>query len=260
MPNLADPKAQRTHRLSPRQELFCQAMAAGSGAAQAVRRAGYSPVGAKPRGHFLMGQSEIRIRVDRIRHHRAVTHQAELDKAASLMEMVITAAVEQGRLTLVKRAVEFRLKLIGVIQDRRIAHHYHGDHNADLTSPDADVEDLVPDPAEWLDGLDPDEVAAQCEAVSDPGPNGTVTFDDLSRVLESDPGEGNLGVDTAPDPSNSLSWEDVSARVQAAETVIKTVLAATIRSPHQVFPGTDKFSCAPPEARHQLSSIESGIE
>ncbi|WP_158046943.1 terminase small subunit [Skermanella pratensis] len=49
------------------QELFCQSMAAGAGAAQAVRRAGYSPMGAGQRGHFLMGRPEIRSRIDQIR-------------------------------------------------------------------------------------------------------------------------------------------------------------------------------------------------
>ncbi len=40
-------------RLAVRQELFCEEIAAGASAAEAARRAGYSPHGVRQRGHFL---------------------------------------------------------------------------------------------------------------------------------------------------------------------------------------------------------------
>ena len=40
-------------RLAVRQELFCEEIAAGASAAEAVRRAGYSPLGVRQCGHFL---------------------------------------------------------------------------------------------------------------------------------------------------------------------------------------------------------------
>lgn len=170
------------NRLGDRQELFCQAMAAGVAAAEAARRAGYSPKGAKQRGHFLMSQPGIRVRIDRIRAGRRAMHQAELDRAADLVAAIIADAMEKGRPALALRAIQFRLKLLGVIQDRSIAHHCH-DHRF---SPDADVETLAPDPAEWMDGLDPAPEPA-------PAPQGAaatdaaVTDDDLSPPADSDP-------------------------------------------------------------------------
>ncbi|WP_158043762.1 terminase small subunit [Skermanella pratensis] len=191
-------------RLADRQELFCQAVAAGTAAAEAARRAGYSPKGAKQRGHFLMNQPEIRVRIDRIRAGRRAMHQAELDRAAALVETIIADSMEKGRSALALRAIQFRLKLLGVIQDRHIAHHFH-DHRP---SPDADAEILAPDPAEWMDGLDlSPEVAStpapRDAAVSDAPVTDTpvtdaavtdaavtaavVTDDDLSTPSDNDP-------------------------------------------------------------------------
>ena len=129
-------------RLTARQEAFCQAMACNTGGAEASRRAGYSPNGAKQRGAFLMSQPEIRIRVDQLRAARRAEHQAMLDEAAEQVGGIIADALESKRSSLALRAIEFRLKLQGVIQDKRIAHHYHLDCN----HPDADLEDLEPAP------------------------------------------------------------------------------------------------------------------
>jgi phage terminase small subunit len=136
-------------RLTDRQEAFCQAMACDVGGAEAARRAGYSPKGAKQRGAFLMSQPEIRVRVQQLRATRRGDHQTLLDEAAVLVEDIITAAMDKKSCGLALRAVEFRLKLGGVIQDRRIAHHYHQDQR----HPDADLEDLDCDPQEELDAL-----------------------------------------------------------------------------------------------------------
>ena len=136
-------------RLTDRQEAFCQAMACDVGGAEAARRAGYSAKGAKQRGAFLMSQPEIRVRVQQLRAKRRGDHQTLLDEAAVLVEDIITDAMEKKSCGLALRAVEFRLKLGGVIQDRRIAHHYH----LDQRHPDADQEDLDCDPQEELDAL-----------------------------------------------------------------------------------------------------------
>ncbi|QQP93680.1 terminase small subunit (plasmid) [Skermanella sp. TT6] len=139
-------------RLTPRQEEFCQAMAAGVGGAEAARRAGYSPNGAKQRGAFLMRQPEIRLRIDAIRAARRRLHQTRLDEAEGQIATIIGMALDSGRPGLALRAVELRLRLCGVIQDKRIAHHYQGSRDG-APHPDADLENLAADPQEELDFL-----------------------------------------------------------------------------------------------------------
>ncbi|UEM24795.1 terminase small subunit (plasmid) [Skermanella mucosa] len=140
-------------RLTPRQEEFCQAMSiAGVGGAEAARRAGYSPNGAKQRGAFLMRQPEIRLRIDAIRASRCKLHQSRLDEAEGQIAAIIDMALESKRPALALRAVELRLRLCGVIQDKRIAHHYHGCLDG-AAHPDADLESLAADPQEELDFL-----------------------------------------------------------------------------------------------------------
>lgn len=130
--------------LTPRQEAFCQAMVANVGGAEAARRAGYSPKGAKQRGAYLMSQPEIRIRIDQLRASRSSGIQADLEEAAETVKAIIAEAMEKKSLSLAFRAVELRLKLRGVIQDRRIPHHFI----AQAPHPDADLERLDFDPAE----------------------------------------------------------------------------------------------------------------
>jgi hypothetical protein len=172
-------------RLTSRQEAFCHAMACNVGGAEAARRAGYSASGAKQRGAFLMRQPEIRVRVDEIRTARQADHQAQLDEAAEQVGRVIEVAFETGRSGLALRAIEFRLKLRGVIQDKRIAHHYVGCLDSQ-PHPDADLEDLDCDPDEELDsvrllpGYNPEpaaEEAAEMIAVTT-----AVTFDDVPAI------------------------------------------------------------------------------
>jgi phage terminase small subunit len=146
MPSTAAPPV---IRLTDRQEAFCQAMACNAGGAEASRRAGYSAKGAKQRGAFLMRQPEIRIRIDQIRASRRADHRTLLDEAAGQVETIIADALENKRCTLALRAIEFRLKLRGVIQDRRINHRYYIDH----AHPDTDVEHLKPDAEEELDAI-----------------------------------------------------------------------------------------------------------
>ena len=144
--NAETPQSLPVIRLTTRQEAFCQAMACGIGGADAARRAGYSAKGAKQRGAFLMQQPEIRVRIDQLRDTRGTTHRSRLDRAAGLVEAIIAKAVETSP-GLALRAIEFQLKLEGVIQDKRILHHYCLDRN----HPDADLEHLDLDPEEELD-------------------------------------------------------------------------------------------------------------
>ncbi|UEM05677.1 terminase small subunit [Skermanella rosea] len=128
--------------LPPRQEAFCQAMACNVGAAEAARRAGYSPKGAKQRGAVLMGQPEIRVRVAQLRAGRSADHQADLEEAATLVRTIMDEALERKSLGLSLRAIELWLRLRGVVQDKRIPHHFLGDK----PHPDADLENLDCDP------------------------------------------------------------------------------------------------------------------
>ena len=96
-----------------------------------------------------MSQPEIRVRVQQLRANRRCSHQTLLDDAADQVETIITEALEKKSCGLALRAIEFRLKLQGAIQDKRITHHYH----LDQRHPDADLEDLDCDPQEELDGL-----------------------------------------------------------------------------------------------------------
>ena len=167
-------------------------MACDVGGAEAARRAGYSAKGAKQRGAFLMSQPEIRVRVQQLRAKRRGDHQTLLDEAAVLVEDIITDAMEKKSCGLALRAVEFRLKLGGVIQDRRIAHHYHQDQR----HPDADQEDLDCDPEEELDALPQPAKAIAPKAEALPAPVVT-PVSDLSRVLPKPPAAGSLLASTA---------------------------------------------------------------
>ena len=179
-------------RLTDRQEAFCQAMACDVGGAEAARRAGYSAKGAKQRGAFLMSQPEIRVRVQQLRASRRADHQTLLDEAAVLVGDIITDAMEKKSCGLALRAIEFRLKLSGVIQDRRIAHHY----NLDRRHPDADQENLDCDPQEEIDALPQPAKAIAPKAKALPAPVVT-RVSDLSRVIAKPPAASSLLASTA---------------------------------------------------------------
>jgi hypothetical protein len=142
-----------THPFRPaflnRRELFCQHYAAGAGGAEAVRRAGYSPNGAKQRAFVLLTQPEIRLRIEALRAERRSAHARHLTDAIATVDGIIADAVQHSKSSVALRAVEFKLKLHGVIRDKRIDHYSY----SDKPSPDADLEvaDCLPD--EELDGL-----------------------------------------------------------------------------------------------------------
>ncbi|UEM23807.1 terminase small subunit [Skermanella mucosa] len=233
-------------QLAIRQELFCEAIAAGASAAEAARKAGYSPKGAKQRGHFLLGKEEIRVRIDRLRADRRAFHQARLDKAAEMMETIIADAMEAKKPGIAMRGVEFQLKLLGVIQDRRISHHFHGERDV----ADADIEAMTPDPVEWMDAVPPAPVEpasvqpATVPAAPEPEIEApVVTKDDLSPASEDDPAPAPSPVlppglieafkaglppdfledlpadllDDLPDEIAGLSWTELAARISQVE-------------------------------------------
>jgi hypothetical protein len=192
-------------RLTSRQEAFCHAMACNVGGAEAARRAGYSASGAKQRGAFLMRQPEIRVRVDEIRTARQADHQAQLDEAAEQVGRVIEDAFETGRSGLALRAIEFRLKLRGVIQDKRIAHHYAGCSDSQ-PHPDADFEDLDCDPDEELDPIRflPDYIPEP--AAEDAATTPAVTFDDVPAIPAPTP-------NPAPTSAPIVTHSDLSGEI-----------------------------------------------
>jgi phage terminase small subunit len=146
-----------------------------------------------------MSQPEIRVRVQQLRASRRGDHQTLLDEAAVLVEDIITDAMEKKSCGLALRAVEFRLKLGGVIQDRRIAHHYH----LDQRHPDADLENLDPAPQEEFDAL-PRQPAKAIAPKAQALPAPVVTQDpvvtrdsDLPRFMTQPPASGSLLGSTA---------------------------------------------------------------
>ena len=165
--------------LTPRQEAFCQAMACNVGGAEAARRAGYSLKGAKQRAAVLMGQPEIRVRIDQLRTDRRASHQSALDRAAELVETIAGEALERKSLGLALRAVELGLKLRGVIQDKRIPHHYLG---GDRPHPDADLENLdcPPEDADYPEAAQPPAPEAAKPAGKPPVPPAAKRNSDLS--------------------------------------------------------------------------------
>jgi hypothetical protein len=187
-------------RLTDRQEAFCQAMACNAGGAEASRRAGYSAKGAKQRGAFLMRQPEIRIRIDQIRASRRADHRTLLDEAAGQVETIIADALENKRCTLALRAIEFRLKLRGVIQDRRINHHYYIDHG----HPDADVEHLKPDAEEELDAI---RLLPPAKASTQPAPAAAIEAPAIPAIPSSRAGQQS---DSTPVPKIVTPVSDLS--------------------------------------------------
>jgi phage terminase small subunit len=138
-----------------RRELFCQHYAAGAGGAEAVRRAGYSPNGAKQRACFLLRKPEIRLHIEALRAERRGEHQRHLADAIAVVDGIIADAVQASKSSVALRAVEFKLKLHGVIRDKRIDLFSYND----TPSPDADLENVIPDPKEDLDGMPGHEYA-----------------------------------------------------------------------------------------------------
>jgi phage terminase small subunit len=107
--------------LLPRQELFAFHAARGASLAQASRLAGYSPQGARQRGSVLMANSDIRLRVEEFRRDWMAERDATVAEAVEETGQVIETALRLNRPTAALKAIELKLKLRGVIHDRRFS-------------------------------------------------------------------------------------------------------------------------------------------
>jgi len=147
--------------LNPRQELFAYHVARGASLAQASRLAGYSPQGARQRGSVLMTNSDIRLRVEEFRRDYMAERDATISEAVEETGQVIEAALRLNRPTAALKAIELKLKLQGVIHDRRFSLY--------TESPDDDLSTCLFDPREDEDPpLEPltEEPAAPVEPVA----------------------------------------------------------------------------------------------
>src|SRR3954454_14588523 len=124
----------------PRQELFAYHVARGASLAQASRLAGYSPQGARQRGSVLMTNSDIRLRVEEFRRDYMAERDATISEAVEETGQVIEAALRLNRPTAALKAIELKLKLQGVIHDRRFSLY--------TESPDDDLSTCLFDPRE----------------------------------------------------------------------------------------------------------------
>src|SRR4051794_37494460 len=141
-----------TAPLLPRQELFAYHVAYGASLAQAARLAGYSPQGARQRGSLLMANSDIRIRVEKLRRSWLADREKHIGEAVAEVAQVIDKALRLERPGAAIKAIELKLKLQGVIRDPRFS-LYTATPDDDLTTcffdPREDEDppiDLPPDP------------------------------------------------------------------------------------------------------------------
>src|SRR3954454_15247771 len=132
--------ASTARRLLPRQELFAYHAARGASLAQASRLAGYSPQGARQRGSVLMANSDIRLRVEEFRRTWMAERNATIDEAVEETGQVVETALRLNRPTAALKAIELKLKLRGIIQDRRFSLY--------TDSPDDDLSTCLFDPRE----------------------------------------------------------------------------------------------------------------
>jgi phage terminase small subunit len=126
--------------LLPRQELFAYHAARGASLAQASRLAGYSPQGARQRGSVLMANGDIRLRVEEFRRDWMAERDATIGEAVEETGQVIETALRLNRPTAALKAIELKLKLRGVIHDRRFSLY--------TDSPDDDLSTCLFDPRE----------------------------------------------------------------------------------------------------------------
>ena len=80
--------------LSSRKELFAHHVARGASLAQAARLAGYSPQGARQRGSVLMAESDVRLRVEALRHAWMAERESRVEQAIGRLDKIIDMAME----------------------------------------------------------------------------------------------------------------------------------------------------------------------
>src|SRR5919112_1705586 len=134
------PTASPPTPLSSRKELFSHHVARGASLAQAARLAGYSPQGARQRGSVLMAESDVRLRVETLRHAWMAERQGRVERAIERLDKIIDMAMELRRPTAALKAMEFQLKLSGVVRDTRAGLY--------ADSPDDDLSKAFFDPRE----------------------------------------------------------------------------------------------------------------
>src|SRR4051794_3550287 len=162
-------------RLSSRKELFAHHVAYGASLAQAARLAGYSPQGARQRGSLLMANSDIRIRVEKLRRSWLADREKHIGEAVAEVTQVIDKALRLDRPAAAIKAIELKLKLQGVIRDPRFS-LYTVTPDDDLTTclfdprEDEDMPiDLPPDPEpEPQPEPEPEEAGSPAEIPAEP--------------------------------------------------------------------------------------------
>ena len=165
--------------LSSRKELFSHHVARGASLAQAARLAGYSPQGARQRGSVLMAESDVRLRVEALRHAWMAERKGRVEQAIERLDKIIDMALELQRPTAALKAMEFQLKLSGVIRDTRAGLY--------ADSPDDDLSKAFFDPRE---DEDPD---------FDPEPQSDPAKAEASIPTSDDPEEEDAEAADAPD-------------------------------------------------------------
>ncbi len=174
--------------LSSRKELFAHHVARGASLAQAARLAGYSPQGARQRGSVLMADSDVRLRVEALRHAWMDERNSRVERAIERLDKIIDMAMELRRPTAALKAMEFQLKLSGVIRDPRAGLY--------ADSPDDDLAKVFFDPRE---DEDPD-----FNPESPPDPAGTEACIPTLEDPEEDP-EEEADAGTVPAPGHAES-------------------------------------------------------
>lgn len=156
----APPPASPPPQLSSRKELFALHVARGASLAQAARLAGYSPQGARQRGSVLMADSDVRLRVEALRHAWMSERQGRVDRAIEQLDRIIDMAMELQRPTAALKAIDMQLKLTGVIRDTRAGLY--------ADSPDDDLSKVFFDPREDEDpDFNPDSYPAPVPAAAE---------------------------------------------------------------------------------------------
>lgn len=121
--------------------------------AQAARLAGYSPQGARQRGSVLMADSDVRLRVETLRHAWMAERQGRVDQAVGQLDRIVEMAMELQRPTAALKAMDMLLRLTGVIRDSRAGLY--------ADSPDDDLSKVFFDPREDEDpDFNPDSYPA----------------------------------------------------------------------------------------------------
>jgi len=131
----------------------------------------------------LMADSDVRLRVETLRHAWMAERQGRVDQAVGQLDRIVEMAMELQRPTAALKAMDMLLRLTGVIRDSR-AGLYADSHDDDLSkvffdprededpdfNPDsypapapvpAEIEDCIPEPEEPDEPADPTAAPAE---------------------------------------------------------------------------------------------------